>query len=146
MKKRLPALLLCLLIIATYLSPAYAANPTPDSPASSEYFVSYGTGLSQYGNGKIFITFSTVGMGLCDVLGVASFRAQCWDENAEHWYDVTSDIPGETGTNVGSYTFSRIFNGVSGRLYRLKVTFICTKLSLGGTELKYYTSPTIIAP
>ena len=99
--------------------------------------------MSRQGGGTLLITFSTTGVGLCDVLGVATFRIQCWDEEHEHWYDITVDVPGETGTNVATYNFNRLFYGTAGRKYRVCVVFLCAKN--GGVETKPYSSPAIVA-
>lgn len=143
MKRRLSIILVIALLMSTFSAPAFAALPETDEPTSSNYFISYGTTTSQQGNGKLLISFTAVGMGICDVLGVASFYIQEWDEDDEHWWDVTGTLSGETGTNVGSYSFSRYFFGVPGKKYRVQVIFFCQKGT--GSEHKNYTSPSIIA-
>lgn len=144
MKKRLSLFLACVLLLSAITVPAHAALPEGNDPASSNYFICYGTSMSRQGGGTLLMTFSATGMGMCDVLGVASFDVQRWDADDEEWVDVVTDAPGETGTNVPSYTFSRYFYGVSGQMYRLQVTFVCVKYGMG-VEFKYYTSPAIIA-
>jgi len=143
-KKYLSMVLCCLLILSLFSAPAYAALPDTDGITQSDYFICYGTTMSRQGGGTLLISFSTAGVGLCDVLGVATFRIQCWDEDDEHWYDITVDIPGETGTNVATYNFSRYFYGTAGRKYRVCATFVCTKYGMG-TETKPYSSPAIVA-
>jgi len=144
MRKSLSILLVCVLFMSMSIVPAHAALPEPDEPAASNYFTYYGTSMSRQGGGTLLLTFSTAGVGMCDVLGVADFDVQCWDADDEEWVNVVTNAPGETGTNVPSYTFSRYFYGTSGQTYRLVVTFVCTKYGMG-TELKYYISPAIVA-
>lgn len=143
MRKSVSLILAFVMLMITVSAPAYAAVPQTDEITASNYFTCYGTNISRQGGGTLFITFSTVGVGLCDVLGVATFRIECWDENGEHWYAITADIPGETGTNVATYNFSRYFYGTTGRKYRVCVTFVCVKNN--GVEHKPYSSPAIVA-
>ena len=144
MKKSLSIFVVCVLLLSMFTMPAYAVLPEPDAPASSNYFHCYGTSMSRQGGGTLLLTFTATGMGMCDVLGVADFDVQCWDADDGEWVNVVTNAPGETGTNVPSYTFSRYFYGTSGQTYRLVVTFVCTKYGMG-TELKYYISPAIVA-
>lgn len=144
MKRRISIVLTFVLLFTAMCIPAHAAVPPTDEPAASDYFIRYGTCISRQGGGTLLITFSTTGVGLCDVLGVATFRIECWDEDDEHWYAITVDIPGETGTNVATYNFSRYFYGTAGRKYRVCVVFICTKYGMG-SETKPYSSPAIVA-
>lgn len=144
MKKRLSLFFVCVLLLSAITTPAHAALPEGDAPASSNYFICYGTAMSSQGGGTLLLTFSTTGVGMCDVLGVVDFDVQRWDDTISAWVNVVTNAPGETGTNVPSYTFSRYFYGTSGQTYRLIVTFVCTKFGMG-TEFKYYTSPAIVA-
>ena len=93
------------------------------------------------------VTFSTVGMGMCDELGVASYRVDklvTLDDGTQGWMDCTGDLTGSTAHNVPSYTFSILFQGVAGETYRVRATFICEKTFSDGShgvETKSYTSP-----
>lgn len=143
MKKRISIIIVLAMLLSFFTAPAYAAVPNTDEPCASNYFTYYGAVLSRQGGGTLLITFSTSGVGLCDVLGVANFNVQCLDESTGHWYDITGVMSGETGTNVATYNFSRYFYGTSGYTYRVCVTFFCQKGS--GSEFKIYNSPAIVA-
>ena len=143
MKKHMSIIIVFALLLSIFAVPAHAAVPNADEPTGSNYFTYYGASLSRQGGGTLLITFSTSGVGLCDVLGVATFRVECLDESTGHWYSVTGDVSGETGTNVATYNFSRYFYGTSGYTYRVCVTFFCQKGS--GSEHKIYNSPAITA-
>lgn len=109
---------------------------------ASNYFTSYGTTMSAAGGGGINITFRAVGTDICNQIGVANYTVEKLDENG-NWYNVSGALPGQTGTNVASYTFGRYFQGVAGETYRIQVTFVCV---IGtGMEHKSYTSGKITA-
>lgn len=144
MRRSISLTLVFVMLMVAVSAPAYAALPQSDEITASNYFTSYGTNLSRQGGGTLLITFSTTGVGICDILGVATFQIECWDEEDEQWYDVTTVIPGETGTNVATYNFSRYYYGTAGKTYRVCVTFVCTKYGMG-TEHKPYSSPAIVA-
>ena len=143
MKKRVSIVLIVALLLSMFAIPANAAVPISNGTRASNYFTCYGTTLSRQGGGKLLITFSTTGVGLCDVLGVATFRVECLDANTGNWYSVTGDVSGETGSSVPSYTFSRYFYGTAGKTYRVCVTFICVKNN--GAETKTHTSQAVTA-
>lgn len=111
-------------------------------PRDSAFFSSYGTTLSRQGGGTIKIVFTANGMGICNTLGVATYEVErLYDE--VHWEDCSGLLDGQTGSNVGSYTFSRYFYGMPGEVYRVKVTFTC--VIDGEVEHKSYTSGRIEA-
>ena len=122
-------------------SSAFAALPETDEIQASNYFQSYGMVVTAMGSGKLHLTFTCTAVGIADQLGVATFWVQ--KKNSEgDWVDVTNQMNGSTNTNVTSYSFSKIFNGVAGETYRVKCTFLCVKTINGtvGSETKSYTS------
>ena len=146
--KRMLSLVLfvCMLMGCT---PALAAINPPDSTFASDYFISYGTTLSDNGGHVMHVIFSTAGMGMCDELGVVSYFVEklvTLDDGNTIWASVTGDIPGKTGTNVPSYSYAINFQGKAGETYRVRCTFICTKTFSDGshsTETKSHTSRSI---
>jgi len=108
----------------------------------SAYFASYGTTLSREGNGKIRIVFSTHATGIASTLGVVNYEVERKNDDGD-WVDCSGLLAGRTVSNMGSYTFSKYFYGVSGETYRVKVTFIC--IMNGGFETKAYTSVSLKA-
>ncbi len=145
--KKMISLLLVLCFLLGLNCPAQAAVNPPDETFSSNYFASYGSALSDAGGHKLRVTFSTVGMGMCDELGVATYcvdKLVTLDDGTTFWADVSGTLSGSTGHNVGSYTFSILFQGVAGETYRVRATFTCKKTFSDGstsTEYKSYTSP-----
>lgn len=137
------ALVLCMFMGCT---PTLAAVNPPALTFASDYFISYGTTLSDRGGHVMHVTFSTAGMGLCDELGVATFCVEklfTLDDGNTIWAAVTEWCPGQTGTNVPSYTYGINFQGIGGETYRVKCTFICQKTFPDGTtsvEHKSHTS------
>ena len=107
---------------------------------SSNYFHSYGTYMSDAGNGVLSITFTCIGMGVCSQLGVATYSVDKLGEDG-NWDNVSGLLDGQTGSNVASYAFGRYFYGVPGETYRLNVPF--TGILNGGGETKAYTSASI---
>lgn len=111
-------------------------------PRDSAFFSSYGTTMSRQGGGTIKIVFTANGMGICNTLGVATYEVERLNDEG-HWEDCSGLLSGQTGSNVGSYTFSRYYYGVPGEVYRVKVTFYCS--IDGEAEHKSYTSGRIEA-
>ena len=136
MKKYLSLLLAFTLLCSCVFSYAIAEQ------RSSNYFTSYGTSASAIGNGQIYITFKTVGTTICDQLGVANYHVEKLNDAGE-WVNVSGSLSGQTGTNVASYCFGRVFQGVPGETYRIQVTFYC--LIGTGSEHKSYTSGRVTA-
>ena len=137
------ALVLCLFV--TLCFPAAAGINAPTGTFSSNYFASYGVAISDNGGHQLHIVFSTVGMGLCDEIGVATFSVQKYVELADGshaWTDISGSCPGQTGHNTASYSYSLNFQCASGGTYRVRVTFMCTKTINGqvGTEFKTVTT------
>ena len=126
--------------------PASAAYDPPAEPFSSNYFISYGTALTDAGSHRLHVAFTTVGMGMCDELGVATFCVQklfTLENGTTIWSDITGLLPGQTGHNVPSYTYGIFFQGVAGETYRVRCTFVCQKTFSDGTtgmEFKSHTS------
>lgn len=112
------------------------------APYNSSYFISYGTTLSKEGGGRIKIIFQANATGVASSIGVANYEIDKLNSNGD-WVDCTGLRSGATASNVGSYTFSKYFNGIPGETYRVKVTFTCTMN--GGNETKNYTSGRITA-
>lgn len=135
MKKYLSLLLAFTLLCSCVFSYAIAEQ------RSSNYFTSYGTSASAIGNGQIYITFKTVGTTICDQLGVANYHVEKLTDAG--WVNVSGSLSGQTGTNVASYCFGRVFQGVPGETYRIQVTFLCTINN--STEVKSYTSGRVTA-
>ena len=132
---------LSIVLILTLLCSCVFSYAVADTRASN-YFSSYGTSGSAIGGGQIYITFRAVGTDICNQIGVANYYVQRLDDNG-NWYNVSSTLSGQTGTNVASYTFGRYFQGVAGETYRIQVTFYC---AIGtGSEHKSYTSGRITA-
>ena len=146
--KRMLSLVLLVCMLMGCASASAAINP-PASTFASDYFISYGTTLSDNGGHVMHILFSTAGMGMCDVLGVATYRVEklvTLDDGNTIWASVTEDLPGKTGTNVPSYSYAINFQGKAEETYRVKCTFICTKTfsdGTHGTETKSHTSRSI---
>ena len=144
---KMVSLILALCFVLGLSCPAQAAVNPPAETFSSNYFAGYGAALSDAGGHKLSVTFSTTGMGICDELGVANYAVQklyTLDDGSTIWADVTGWLTGSTGHNVGSYTFSILFQGVAGETYRVRATFFCQKTFSDGTtgmEHKSYTSP-----
>lgn len=140
-------LVLALCMLIGCIVPASAAVNPPAETFSSNYFISYGAVLSDAGGHRLRVTFSTTGMGICDELGVANYSVDklvTLDDGSQGWMVVASGLSGSTGHNVGSYTFSILFQGVAGETYRVRATFYCQKTFSDGTtgsEHKSYTSP-----
>ena len=134
--KKMISLALVIVLMCTTLSVCFAETP---GMRSSNYFHSYGTNMSDAGNGVLSITFSCVGMGVCSQLGVATYEVE--KLTSEGWTNVSGLLNGQTGSNVAAYAFGRYFYGVSGETYRLNVTFFC--VLNGGFEHKTYTSASI---
>lgn len=112
------------------------------APYNSAYFISYGTTLSKAGGGKIKITFQACATGVATTLGVSNYQIERLNSKGE-WIDCTGMREGSTASKVGTYTFSKIFYGIPGETYRVKVTFLCAMN--GGAENKSYTSGQITA-
>ena len=143
---KMVSLILALCFVLGLSCPAQAAVNPPAETFSSNYFACYGAALSDAGGHKLSVTFSTTGMGICDELGVANYAVQklvTLDDGSTGWMDVTGTLSGSTGHNVGSYTFSILFQGVAGETYRVRAVFICVKTINGvaSSETKSYTSP-----
>lgn len=132
---------LLLVFSILFCSSAFAALPETDEMQASNYFQSYGMVITAMGSGKLYLTFTCTAVGIADQLGVANFWVEKRDSDG-NWEDITGQVNGSTNTNVTSYSFSKIFNGVAGETYRVKCTFMCTKTINGvvGTEHKSYTS------
>ena len=142
--KKFISLALALCLIFALCVPASAAVNVPNGTFSSNYFSSYGVVLGDAGSHQLRITFSTDGMGICDELGVSTFSVQkriTLDDGSYGWLDVGT-FSGQTGYNVGSYTYSVLYQGVAGATYRVRATFTCTKIINGvaGTEHKTITT------
>ena len=135
--KKMISLALVIVLMCTTLSVCFAETP---GMRSSNYFHSYGTNMSDAGNGVLSITFSCVGMGVCSQLGVATYSVQRLNDNG-YREDISGLLNGQTGSNVAAYAFGRYFYGVSGETYRVNVTFVC--VLNGGIEHKTYTSASI---
>lgn len=134
--KKMISLALVIVLMCTTLSVCFAETP---GMRSSNYFHSYGTNMSDAGNGVLSITFSCVGMGVCSQLGVATYSVE--KLTSEGWMNVSGLLDGQTGSNTAAYAFGRYFYGVSGETYRVNVTFVC--VLNGGMESKSYTSASI---
>jgi len=133
--KRFVSMLLTVILLCTGM--VYVAHAEEAVPYASAYFSSYGASLTKVSSGRIKISFSATGTGICTRIGVASYMVQKLDSDGT-WDDVTGLLPGSTGTNTTTYTFSKYFNGVRGETYRVKVVFTCTLN--GDSETKSYTS------
>lgn len=112
------------------------------NPRASAYFTSYGANLAKQSDGRIKVTFTAVGTGVCSQLGVATY--QVYELNSSGgWSAYTSLLAGKTGSGVTSYTFSKYFTPVAGNSYYVSCTFISA--INGGVETKSYTSGVIKA-
>ena len=139
MKNAISIILVLTLLCSSIFSGALAEEA---SQRSSNYFTSYGTSMGTPGGGGINITFKAVGTGICNQIGVANYQVFKLNDDGD-WVAVSSQLSGQTGTNVASYTFGRYFQGVAGETYRIQVTFYC---AIGtGCEHKSYTSGRITA-
>lgn len=138
--KRILSILLAMMMVCSMIPLAQAEQAI--QPRDSAFFSSYGTTLSRQGGGTIKIVFTANGMNICNTLGVATYQVERLDDEG-HWEDCSGLLDGQTGSNVGSYTFSRYFYGMPGEVYRVKVTFYCS--IDGEAEFKSYTSGRIEA-
>lgn len=138
--KRIFSILLAMVLICSLFPLAQAEQAI--QPRDSAFFSSYGTTLSRQGGGTIKIVFTANGMGICNTLGVVTYQVERLDDEG-YWEDCSGLLNGQTGSNVGSYTFSRYFYGVPGEVYRVKVVFVCS--IDGELEHKTYTSGRIKA-
>lgn len=132
--KRLITLILAICMFCVSLGAAACAESVA---RNSAFFTSYGTTLSKAGGGTIKITFSTDATQVADTLGVVNYSVDELNSNGK-WENCSGYLSGKTASNVGSYTFSKYFNGISGNTYRVNVSFVCT--IDGKTEYKNYTS------
>lgn len=132
--KRLITLILAVCMFCVSLGAAAFAESVA---RNSAFFTSYGTTLSKAGGGTIKITFSTDATQVADTLGVSTYSVDELNSDGD-WVNKTGLLSGKTASNVGSYTFSKYFNGISGKTYRVNVSFVCT--IDGKTEYKNYTS------
>lgn len=139
--KRLISLVMAVTILLGCMS-CVAHAEVEITPYNSSYFISYGTTLSKEGNGRIKIIFQACATGVASSVGVANYEVEKLNRDGK-WEDCTGLLNGETGTNVGSYTYSVYFNGKPKETYRVKVTFVC--VMNGGYENKSYTSGRITA-
>lgn len=140
MKKLISLVLMVSLLCGSLSSLAYAEPEI--APYNSSYFISYGTTLSKEGSGKIKIIFQACATGVASSVGVASYEVQKLNKDGK-WESCTGPLDGETGSNMGSYTFSKGFYGIPGETYHVVVTFVC--VMNGGAEHKTYTSGRITA-
>ena len=139
--KKLISIVLAICLMCSGLI-CFAQDEVEIEPRNSAYFVSYGTTLSRYGDGKIKIVFSTQSTGIATTLGVATYQVERLDDNG-NWEDCSGTRNGKTASNVSSYTFGKYFYGIAGETYRVKATFLC--VMNGGAETKAYTSARITA-
>lgn len=138
--KRIISVVLIVLLLCSSIPIACFAEENNNTRASN-YFSSYGVHLTRLSDGRIKIVFSATGTGgLCTQIGVATYQIMEKDSSGD-WDEYSDLLSGKTGSNVASYTFSKYFTPRSGKQYRVKCTFICTKN--GGSETKAYTSGTI---
>ena len=140
--KKFISLLLVVMMVFICAVPAMAAiDPSVDLQASN-YFASYGTVISDYGGHVMHITFTTVGVGVCSELGVATYCVEKLvtdSDGNEYWANVTGLLTGSMGYNVNAHTFGINFQGIGGETYRVRCTFYCAKSGMG-SEFKSYTS------
>ena len=130
-------LVLVLCLFFTLCFPASAEINVPNGTFSSNYFISYGVVLGDNGGHQLHIVFTTVGMGLCDELGVAVFSVDKLVELADGsngWLTVLSDYPGHTMQNTSSYSYAANFQCIAGERYRVRATFYCAKTFPDGTS------------
>lgn len=121
MKRFISLAMILFMLCPCVLCPAMAEDIVP---YSSNFFAGYGTTLGNNGNGAIQITFSAYGTRISDKIGVATWEVEKLNDDGD-WVSVTDLLPGSTGTNTSTYTFGRIFYGISGETYRVKVVFVC---------------------
>lgn len=140
MKKLISLVMAVTILLGCMSCMAYAEAEI--TPYNSSYFISYGTTLSKEGNGKIKIIFQACATGVASSVGVANYEVDRLNSDG-NWEDCTGLLNGETGSNVGSYTYSMYFYGKRKETYRVKVIFTCTMN--GGNETKAYTSGRITA-
>jgi hypothetical protein len=139
------SLVLALCLFVTLCFPATAEINAPTGTFSSDYFISYGVAIGDNGGHQLHIVFSTVGMGLCDEIGVATFSVEKLinvEGGGTAWTNISGSCPGQTGHNTASYSYSLNFQCASGGTYRVRATFVCVKTINGeiGTEFKTVTT------
>lgn len=139
------SLVLVLCLFVTLCFPAAAEVNVPTGTFSSNYFISYGVAISDNGGHRLHIVFSTVGMGMCDELGVATYSVQKYVELADGshaWTDISGSCSGQTMHNTNAYSYSLNFQCGSAGTYRVRATFMCAKIINGeyGTEFKTVTT------
>lgn len=138
MKKFMTILLLAAMFLNLFAFAACAE--TENGARNSNYFSSYGVNLTDKGDGRFKIVFTASGTGICDSIGVATYEVLEKNSSGD-WVAVSGLLSGRTASGVASYSFSKYFNGVAGKTYRVNVTFICV---IGnGSETKAYTSPSL---
>ena len=138
--KKITVIILILMMVFGNTVGLAASGSDVAQPFASAFFTGYGTTLSNSGNCVIKIIFSATGTEICDEIGVANFMVQRYDEGLG-WYDLTGLVPGQTGEDMMSYTYSLYFQGVEDEIYRVQVVF--TSTIDGRTEYKSYTSGAI---
>ena len=138
------SLVLALCLFVTLCFPATAEINAPTGTFASNYFISYGVALTDNGGHRLHIVFSTVGMGLCDEIGVATYSVEKYieTEQGNFWTNISGSCSGQTGHNTNSYSYSFNFQCASAGTYRVRATFMCTKTINGevGTEFKTVTT------
>lgn len=124
------SLVLALCLFVTLCFPAAAEINAPNGTFSSDYFASYGVALTDNGGHRLHVVFSTVGMGLCDEIGVATYSVEKLinvEGGGTAWTNISGICPGQTGHNTNSYSYSFNFQCASAGTYRVRATFVCQK-------------------
>ena len=142
---KMTSLILVLCLFVTLCFPAAAEINAPNGTFASNYFISYGVATSDNGGHRLHIVFSTVGMGMCDELGVATYSVEKYVElgdGSHGWLNISGSCSGQTMHNTNAYSYSLNFQCGSAGTYRVRATFMCTKTINGevGTEFKSVTT------
>ncbi len=142
---KITSLVLALCLFVTLCFPATAEINAPTGTFASNYFISYGVALTDNGGHRLHVVFSTVGMGLCDEIGVATYSVEKYvtlDDGSHAWTNISGICSGQTGHNTNSSSYSFNFQCASAATYRVRATFICIKTINGvvGSETKSVTT------
>ena len=142
---KMTSLILVLCLFVTLCFPAAAEINAPNGTFASNYFISYGVATSDNGGHRLHIVFSTVGMGMCDELGVATYSVEKYvtlDDGSHAWKNISGSCSGQTMHNTNSYSYSLNFQCGSAGTYRVRATFMCTKTINGQVSTEHKTVTT----
>ena len=121
MQHFLSCLLAVLMLCTPLLGSARADEPMP---CASNYFHSARVTASASGGGTISMTFSAIGLDVCDRIGVTTYTIERQNDDGS-WTTVAGPFGGATASGVVSYSFSRNYTVSANGTYRVAAVFTC---------------------